>query len=259
MHMSFSARMNVNSNRAYEYIRTRILNGDFVPGHPLMTVALASKIKVSRSPVQEALRRLQVDGLVTVEPRQGASVRKIDIKGFQDLCEFRLAIESHAAGLAALRRSAVDLGEIQFALESMRTIADGLIASGDDDPPIDEQSRADVQFHHAIITASHNELIKQEILRLQLINRVVSHASTTTRNRPAVISSRAERIALNRQTMKSHAAIFDAITRKDSAKAKAAMEDHLQELIERKISALVRAESGLTADKMPNGELIYRE
>src|SRR3954453_21922330 len=109
----------VNTDVAYDYIRKRILSGDFPPGHALITELLANEIKLSRTPVRDALRKLETDGLVTIEPHLGASVKKMQLKEFRELCDLRLALECHAAGLAALNRTETDLREIGFALESM--------------------------------------------------------------------------------------------------------------------------------------------
>ncbi|MEO6005461.1 MAG: GntR family transcriptional regulator, partial [Opitutus sp.] len=56
----------VNTDVAYNHIRKRILSGEYPPGHPLMTELLANEIKVSRTPVRDALRKLETDGLVTI-------------------------------------------------------------------------------------------------------------------------------------------------------------------------------------------------
>ncbi len=78
---------------------------------------MANEIQVSRTPVRDALRKLETDGLVTINSHLGASVKKMDLKEFREMCDLRLALESHAAGLAAINHTEADLGEIQYALE----------------------------------------------------------------------------------------------------------------------------------------------
>src|SRR3954465_2163028 len=172
---------NVNSDIAYDYLRKRILNGEYVPGKALMTNVLAPEIGVSRTPIRDALRQLEADGLVTIQPRLGASVKKMDLKMFRESCELRLALESHAAGLAARNRTDVDLHEISLALEEMRRITNELVASGAVQKLIPGLVREDVRFHLAIISAAKNDLMKKEILRLHLINRVVSGPAALAR------------------------------------------------------------------------------
>jgi DNA-binding GntR family transcriptional regulator len=67
---------NVNSDIAYDFLRKRILNGEYPPGRALMTEVLSDEIGVSRTPVRDALRKLEADGLVSIRARLGASVKK---------------------------------------------------------------------------------------------------------------------------------------------------------------------------------------
>ena len=163
----------VNSDFAYDYIRKRILNGDFRPGQALMTNVLSVEIGVSRTPVRDALRQLEADGLAMIRPRLGASVKSMGLKEFRDLCGMRLALESCAAGLAAQHRTDADLHEIGSALEALRVQTDRYIAAEAEQPALGELAREDVRFHIAVMTAARNDLIKKEILRLHLINRIV--------------------------------------------------------------------------------------
>ena len=119
----------VNSDRAYDFIRKRILNGDYGPGSALMTEQLSAEIGVSRTPVRDALRQLESDGLVSIRPRLGASVKLMDRREFREMCELRLALEGHAAYLAAINRSGNELREIQQALEAMRTLTGRILAA----------------------------------------------------------------------------------------------------------------------------------
>ena len=73
----------VNSDVAYDYIRKKILSGEFLPGYSLMTEVLSSDIGVSRTPIREALHRLKADGLVTIRAHLGASVTKMGVEEFK--------------------------------------------------------------------------------------------------------------------------------------------------------------------------------
>ena len=170
---------NVNSDIAYDYIRKRILNGEYPPGHALMTEQLSADIGVSRTPIRDSLRQLELDGLVTIQPRLGASVKRMDVKEFREMCELRLALESHAAYLAAVNRSEAELREIQAPLEALRRLTKRLNNGEDEDALMGDLVREDVHFHIAIISAAKNELMKKEILRLHLINRVVAGPTAT--------------------------------------------------------------------------------
>lgn len=167
----------VNTDVAYDYIRKRILSGEFSPGQALLTETLASEIKVSRTPVRDALRKLETDGLVTIRAHLGASVKKMNLKEFREMSDLRLALESHAAGLAAVNRTDADLSAIKFALDAMRFLTEKIVASDNEQPFLGALVRDDIRFHIAIMVASKNELMQREIMRLHLLHRVVSGLS----------------------------------------------------------------------------------
>lgn len=246
---------NVNSDIAYDYLRKRILNGEYAPGQPLMTNVLAPEIGVSRTPIRDALRQLETDGLVSIQPRLGASVKKMDLRAFRESCELRLALESHAAGLAARQRTEMDLHEIGLALEEMRRITAEVLAGGDSATLIPNLAREDVRFHLAIITAAKNDLIKKEILRLHLISRVVTSPALAKKapSRQEIVGDHAHR----REVLKCHEEIYRALTEGEVAAAKKAMEHHIQDIIDRTIRLLARSDPEGRSRKLTDEEAIY--
>ncbi len=247
----------VNYNVAYDYIRKRILNAEFGAGRPLMANLLALEIGLSRTSVREALRQLEVDGLVSIRPHLGARVKTMDIRELRDLCEMRLALESHAAGLAARNRTAPDLQEIKFALEVMRGLTDRILAAEDPQPLTKELMDADVRFHIAIMSAAKNELIKKEILRLHLINRIVAGAFSKLASPEGTALEKEERNHRCRGWMVSHEAIYNAIARQDSAAAKAEMEQHIQGIIDNRLRHLAQTQEAGAARKLTEEERVY--
>lgn len=243
----------VNTDVAYEYVRKRILSGEYPPGHPLLTEVLASEIKVSRTPVRDALRKLETDGLVTIRAHLGASVKKMELKEFREMCDLRLALESHAAGLAAVNHTEADLSEIRYALEAMRRLTEQIIAASHEQPLLAELVREDVRFHIAIMTAANNELMKKEILRLHLVNRVVSGSSAGEK----LIVKKADSDARRLVVLAKHSDIYTAIAASDPEKAKREMEFHLQELIDHNLLLMTRAASGVLARDLTPEELAY--
>lgn len=246
---------NVNSDIAYDYLRKRILSGEYVPGTALMTNVLAPEIGVSRTPIRDALRQLEADGLVTIQPRLGASVKKMDLKTFRENCELRLALESHAAGLAARNRTDLDLHEISLALEEMRRITQELVSSGAVAKLLPGLVREDVRFHLAIISAAKNDLIKKEILRLHLVNRVVTGPAALAQAN--VAPEPPEDGAHRREVMASHEAIYEAIRTCKPADAKREMEQHIQDIIDRHLHRLARATADVATRELSAEEAIY--
>ena len=99
-------------NIAYDYIRKAVLNGEYTPGQPLLEAELAQKTGVSRTPVRQALRQLESEGLITIRTNLGAVVKSMTMKEYREMSEVRQALESGAAGLAALHRTDADLKAI---------------------------------------------------------------------------------------------------------------------------------------------------
>ena len=218
-----------------------------------MTEVLAKDIKVSRTPVRDALRKLETDGLVTIQAHLGASVKKIQVEEYRELCDLRLALESHAAGLAAASHTKNDLREIHIALEEMRLLTQKIIAAPNQHPLLSELARADVRFHIAIMTAAKNKLMKKEILRLHLINRVLLVPKVPGIPPVPKVESNARRLAV----LAKHEEIYSAIVAANAMEAKRAMEFHLQELIDHNLELIVRSETGGFARNLTAEELAY--
>jgi len=246
----------VNSDKAYDFIRERILSGEYPPGHALMTNVLSNAIGVSRTPVRDALRQLEADGLVIIRPRLGASVKTMDLKEFRELCGLRVALEGYAAGLAAQHRTDADLHEITFALDSLRGLTERFIAAAEEQPIRGELAQEDVRFHIAIMTAARNDLIKREILRLHLLNRVVSGPAPKNRE-PASPGFKASRHPHMLEVQAEHEQIYEAIKRRDVPGAEDAMEKHLQSIVENSLRTMARAENRLIAKELTKEELNY--
>jgi DNA-binding GntR family transcriptional regulator len=208
---------------------------------------------VSRTPVREALHRLNAEGLVSIRPRLGATVKSMDSKEFRETCELRVALEGHAASLAAANHTPADLREIKDALDNMRRLTLQILEANDEKPYLDELRREDVRFHIGIMTAAKNELMKREILRLHLVNRVVGGPKSHD-----ALFSRQEDINDNRRkALASHEAIYEAIARKDVPAAKHAMEEHIEDVIDKALRAFNAANGKGASRQLTDEELIY--
>jgi DNA-binding GntR family transcriptional regulator len=242
----------VNSDTAYDYIRERILSGAYLPGSTLTTSQLAEEIGVSRTPVRDALRQLEADGLVVIRAHFGANVRTVSFREFREMCAMRLALESYAAGFAAVNRSAEDLRELGQALEAMR-LSTKKIGGGQEADLQADLVREDIRFHIAILTAAQNTVIRQEILRLHLVNRIVS-----ARGAPMISPvDQVESAANRREVLAEHEAIYQTIADRDAEGAKRAMDRHIQKLIDKQIALRERMESVPKSKKLTEEEMIY--
>ena len=143
----------------YEELKLLILTGKISPGMRLMEEELAEDMGVSRTPIREAIRKLEKEGLITIEPCRGAYVSQISTKDMVEILEVRQNMEGLAAELAAQRMSEEDK-------EKLRNIAkayEEAVAAGD----MAEMIRCDTAFHHIIVEATQNKILIQMVEQLQ--------------------------------------------------------------------------------------------
>lgn len=143
----------------YDTLRKAILRGNLKPGERLMEIALSEKLGVSRTPIREAMRKLEQDGLVTMEPRKGAQVANITVKDLNDVLEVRIALENLAIEKACERLNDDYLQELNAALESFR--AKVTVGS------LEELAEADEDFHDIIFRAADNQRLLQTLNHLR--------------------------------------------------------------------------------------------
>ncbi len=137
----------------FQTLRKAILSGELEPGERLMEIQLAEKLGVSRTPVREAIRKLELEGLVVMVARKGAQVAHFTEKDIQDVLEVREALESLAAKLACKRMDERAFLKLQLA------IAEYDFAAKEQD--IETMIKKDVTFHETIFAASQNEKLTQ--------------------------------------------------------------------------------------------------
>ena len=96
----------------FNTLRKAILKGELKPGERLMEIALAERLGVSRTPVREAMRKLELEGLVVMIPRRGAQVANITEKDLNDVLEVRIALENLSIENACARMTEEQLAEL---------------------------------------------------------------------------------------------------------------------------------------------------
>ena len=101
----------------YEELKRQILVGEIAPGTRMMEVELAEDMGVSRTPVREAIRKLEKEGLVTIEPRKGAYASNISIKDMVDVLEVRQGLEAMAAAIASEKITQAQKEELQTVID----------------------------------------------------------------------------------------------------------------------------------------------
>ena len=142
----------------FNTLRQAILRGELKPGERLMEIQLANKLGVSRTPIREAIRKLELEGLVLMIPRKGAEVAEITEKNLRDVLEVRCALEELAVQLSCDRIDEEGLENLRTAAAHFRDVL------GSDD--ITKIAEADVAFHDVIFTATDNRRL------IQLLNNL---------------------------------------------------------------------------------------
>lgn len=150
--------LTVRGKSPYELLKQAILSGEFRPGQQLVETALADWCKVSRTPIREALRRLEQDGLVTRSDR-GMIVPQRSTEELFDIYETRIPLEATVGRLAAERRTDHDLRSLQRAVKLAQDVDPGSTR---------EIVEANARFHRAVRRASHNESLIDVLERLDL-------------------------------------------------------------------------------------------
>lgn len=197
---------------AYSQIRQAIVEGRYRPGQRLIEQRIAEQFSLSRTPVREALRRLEAEGLVLSEPNRGAIVRTLSMADVSDLYGLRARLEAYAAELAAERidlatREVLDAGIGAFALALAAPQVD----------PVDRVRAVDTansQIHRAITAGAKHERLSRLLER--------------TTDVPLVFQ--AFRQYDRAQTERSHLfhqLIRDAIVAGDGRRASALMHEHV--------------------------------
>ena len=187
-------------------LRQAILTGELKPGERLMEIHLADKMGVSRTPIREAIRRLELEGLVTMIPRRGAVVAQITEKSMADVLEVRRALDAFCAELACDRITEEELKNLELACRHFENAV-----KTKDSRKI---AQADVALHDIIVQATGNQRL------LQLINDL-SQQMYRYRFEYIKDSSQHERL------VEEHKIIYQSILNKDKATAAHAAKVHI--------------------------------
>lgn len=134
-------------------LRQAILKGELLPGERLMEIQLAEKMGVSRTPIREAIRKLEREGLVIMVPRKGAEVAGISEKMLRDVLEVRMTLEKLALRLAFKRQGTDLIEKLEAAEQAFQDAIEG--------EKLIDMAEADEQFHFLIYEAADNDKLRE--------------------------------------------------------------------------------------------------
>lgn len=161
--MDDTLKVNINEylplrDVVFNTLRQAIIKGELEPGERLMEIQLAERLGVSRTPIREAIRKLELEGLVVMIPRKGAEVAEITEKDLKDVLEVRCALEGLAVELACKYITEDGLNDLRKNLDEFKEAI-----KGDD---VTHLAEKDVAFHDIIFASTKNERL------IQLLNNL---------------------------------------------------------------------------------------
>ena len=190
----------------FNTLRQAILRGELKPGERLMEIQLANKLGVSRTPIREAIRKLELEGLVLMIPRKGAEVAEITEKSLRDVLEVRRALEELAIELACQRMSEEEVGNLQKAQEDFKKA----IAEGD----AMKIAETDEHYHDVIYEGTQNAKLIQMLnnLREQMYRYRLEYIKDEDKRKILVLE---------------HEKILKTVRERKVAEAKEAVREHI--------------------------------
>lgn len=209
-----------NTEMAYREIRRQILENEMTAGFQITEQDLAARLNVSRTPTREALLRLEAEGLVEIWPRHGMRVKRVSVDDVREIYEVITALESTAAGLAAMRKPAAkDLDAMRRSIKAM----DKALKQDN----LKEWALADEQFHRFLTEASGNA---------RIVEIVDTYFSQSHRLRMMTLGLRPKPVNSNRD----HEAVVKAIAKGDVEAAERIHREHRKRSAEMMIALLKR-------------------
>ena len=190
-----------------ETLRDAVRRGVLKPGERLMEIQLAEELGVSRTPVREAIRKLEMEGYVIMMPRRGTYIADLSIRDINEVFEIRTSLESLASGLAAERITEDELEKLQRLLVQIGTH----IKSGD----MESIVRTDTEFHDLLYQTSRNTRLVGIISNLR---EQLTRFRTTSMSFPGRLKA----------TLEEHRKIVEAIAQGDEKAARKAAEYHME-------------------------------
>lgn len=193
---------------AYEQIRDAILDGSLAPGQRVKERDVAEQMRISTTPVKEALRQLETEGLIESEPRRGAVVSAVALTAVEEIILLRAAIEGLGARLSALKMDEAET-------DALGSILDEIARLGDPRPGNwEELSDANNRFHRAIVSGSHSYFLQRFAQSLAQFDR-----SATM---PEIVGRDEAKLELD-----EHRAIYSAVSHREPDAAEQRMRNHV--------------------------------
>lgn len=195
-----------SSQAAYELLIAEIESGRLPPGSRLLEVDLAQRLGISRTPVREAIKRLETQGLVSHEPNQGAVITKLDHARTVELYVVREVLEGLAARLAATSATQQELDILRLTME-------------EDWKYVDRPEKLVIRdrlFHKQIQLTARNRFLNDILDNMRISQILMTGTTLAVQARPTAL-------------LEEHQAIVDAIIARDADRAEACARLHVRQ------------------------------
>ena len=203
--------------KAYNYIKSNIINGRFPTGSVISETSLAKRIGISRTPVREAIRQLSHEGMLNQVPKFGTVVKGIDLRDIVELSELREALEPYAAEQCVERINDGEIKLLKELCDEIFVIIEKLEASGKSFLSDKESKKflaIDLGFHMTIVCSAGNRRIREILVNARMMARLFAMMGEITLDKL-------------KSTHKYHLSVYQAIRDRDGGKARHAMHEHI--------------------------------
>jgi DNA-binding GntR family transcriptional regulator len=205
---------------AYELLLNAIEGGALAPGSRLRETEIAARFGISRTPVREALKRLEVQGLVTHQPHHGAAVTELGYGEITELYALREVLEGTAARLAALHATSTEVDILQGMIAHDHSLIDA--------PK--ELARRNKLFHRQIHQSARNRFLSAVLDNMRTSLMLLSGTTLTAPNRA-------------RTSLEEHQAIVNAIARRDDVAAETEARQHIVNAFKTRLELRISSEA----------------
>ncbi|WP_445678875.1 GntR family transcriptional regulator [Radicibacter daui] len=195
------------TEQAYKLLRKEIVECAMLPGHEFTELDIAERLSMSKTPVREALMRLQFEGMVRAYPRRGYMVEPVKVSDINEIFDMRQIVEAGATELAVVRASDKELEQLASLSAS---VPDDIYRANPD-----RANEINNRFHELIAQAAHNARLHRSVL--QLLNELERFFYIEARSEVAYPDIHA-----------THADIVGAMKDRDVARARSAITDHIE-------------------------------
>jgi DNA-binding GntR family transcriptional regulator len=206
--------------RAYRYIKEQIASGKLEAGAPISELLLAKQLGSSRTPIREAMKQLDAEGLLEQTPNGGMSVAQLKREDIIELYELREALEVYSVGkIASLAMRPADRDRLQFLVDQLLVLKKELEDSGAETLGEKQNHRfveCDLGFHALLMSMTNNTRIQRMVHDTRLLIRIFA------------IRRSGHDAAQLESIYASHQRILDAVAAQDAPRAMQAMAEHVQ-------------------------------